>query len=204
MRELTYDGQYGIPGSVVNVLSNVDKTQRVLPHFLQDEASIVVGIKQKIEYKHCYMSGLVRPLLTMKAMEVLVQTSLYKQENILINTSWLCHIYFLKSSSIPIVESHNKELLCKDNHTGVLLHGIENPQQIMDYTDKIVYIAPSKGNHPLGLFSDTYGEGLSFPTIFYGEPRTYHDLNHKHYQTIAKWEIQHNDRQFALNLENLF
>ncbi|KAI5076799.1 hypothetical protein GOP47_0008864, partial [Adiantum capillus-veneris] len=85
IRELTYDGQYGLRGSVVNVLANLEKIQAVLPRFIEDEASVLVGIKRKLEYDRCYLSGVVRPLLTMRATTALLSTPLYTREGVTIN-----------------------------------------------------------------------------------------------------------------------
>jgi hypothetical protein len=36
--------------------------------------------------------------------------------------------------------------------------------------DKIVEIAPAKGQCPLGIFKDKFAEEMNFPTLFYGYP----------------------------------
>jgi hypothetical protein len=53
--------QYKMHGSVINVPTNVDQTQSILPHLPYDGATIGVFLKQRIEYKSLYMSNNVRP-----------------------------------------------------------------------------------------------------------------------------------------------
>jgi hypothetical protein len=36
--------------------------------------------------------------------------------------------------------------------------------------DKIVEIAPTDGQIPLGIFKDKFYEEMKFPTLFYGDP----------------------------------
>ena len=51
-------------GALLSML-NVDKAQLVLPRFLAEEASVLVGIKRKLSYNHSFMVGVVRPVKTM-------------------------------------------------------------------------------------------------------------------------------------------
>ncbi len=43
-------------GNVINVLTNVDQIQSILPHFPHDGVTINVFLKQHLEYKSPYMS----------------------------------------------------------------------------------------------------------------------------------------------------
>jgi len=54
-------GQYKIHGNVINVPTNVDQTQSILPHLPHDGATIGVFLKRCFEYKSPYMSRNVRP-----------------------------------------------------------------------------------------------------------------------------------------------
>jgi hypothetical protein len=60
-------GQYGIHGSIVNVLVNLDLIQNVLPQLPHDSSIIVVYLKRKLEFKSIYMFRFVRPNIVMKA-----------------------------------------------------------------------------------------------------------------------------------------
>jgi len=41
-------GQYKIPGSIINVLANVNKTQSILPCILYNEATIGIILKRRL------------------------------------------------------------------------------------------------------------------------------------------------------------
>ena len=64
IKHLNYEGQYGLRGSVVNVMADVERVQQILPQYMHKDAMVLVGIKQKLAHNHYYMSGLVRPLET--------------------------------------------------------------------------------------------------------------------------------------------
>ena len=70
-----------------------------------------------------------------------------------------------------------------------LLHNLSTSQQIVDLNDSQHNVAPLKGFQPLGICKDKFCEELCFPTLFYGEKRSYHTFSEKDYQTIAKWEL---------------
>jgi hypothetical protein len=55
-------------GSVINVPTNVDQTQSILPHLSHDGATIGVFFNQHLEYKSLYMSGNVHPDMVMVAL----------------------------------------------------------------------------------------------------------------------------------------
>ena len=85
IRQLTYEGQYGMKGSVINVMADVERIQQILPRFVHEDATVLLVIKRKLQYDHYYMTGVVRPLETMKATRVLLDTSLYKDNNVVMN-----------------------------------------------------------------------------------------------------------------------
>jgi hypothetical protein len=48
-----------ICGSIINVPTNVNRTQSILPCMLNDEATLI--LKRKLEYKSPYLLGNIRP-----------------------------------------------------------------------------------------------------------------------------------------------
>ena len=87
IRQLGYKkSQIGLTGSVINVPSNLDIIQSALPRSVFDTMTITVMIKRKMEYKHAFLSGNVRPKHLMVALKDLCNTPLYKTEGIVINT----------------------------------------------------------------------------------------------------------------------
>lgn len=89
IHELSHNSQLGLTSSIVNVVADTSKFQRILSRFLSNDESIVVGIKRKIEYKSTYLVGKVRPSIVMMAMNSLINTPLYTINNITINEDWL-------------------------------------------------------------------------------------------------------------------
>ncbi len=75
-------------GSVINVPTNVDQTQSILPHLSHDGATIGVFFNQHLEYKSLYMSGNVHPDMVMVALWYLIETQLYKNLNVNIHHQW--------------------------------------------------------------------------------------------------------------------
>jgi hypothetical protein len=75
-------------GSVVNVPSNLDLIQGVLPRLPHDSSTIAIYLKRKLEYKSVYLSGFVRPNIVMKALHDLCETPLYKEGGITMNRDW--------------------------------------------------------------------------------------------------------------------
>ena len=191
-------------GSIVNVMADVERLQKFLPRFIQEDATVLVGIKRQLQYDHYYMTGTVRPLETMKAARGLLDTSLYKDNNVLMNKEWKEHVKNLLGQAIHVSPS-NAEIDAEfEGNTDVLLHGVYCSEQVVDHNDSIFNVAPSEGFSPLGLFTDKFCEELCFPQLFFGEPRKYRDIATKHYQIISKWELTHQSRKFSLNIENLF
>jgi hypothetical protein len=59
-------GQYGMHENIVNVLTNLDLVQSILPQLLYDDSSIAVFLKGKLLYKSIYMLGYVHPNIVIK------------------------------------------------------------------------------------------------------------------------------------------
>jgi hypothetical protein len=68
-------------GSVVNVPTNMNKTQSILPHLPHDDAVIGVFINQCLEYKSFYMLENVCPNMVLIALQDLFETPFYKYLN---------------------------------------------------------------------------------------------------------------------------
>ena len=152
-----------------------------LPRFIQEDATVLVGIKRQLQYNHYYMTGIVRPLETMKATRVLLDTSLYKDNNVLMNREWKEHIENLLAQAIHVTPTNVEIDEQYEGNTDVLLHGVYCSEQVVDRNDSIFNVAPSEGFSPLGLFTDKFCEELCFSQLFFGEPRKYHELAKKQY-----------------------
>ncbi len=81
-------GQYSIKGSIINVTTNVNFTQSILPCRPHDDTTIGLSLKKWMEYKLPYLIGNVLPNLIMTALQDLLNTPLYKDFNISIHPQW--------------------------------------------------------------------------------------------------------------------
>ena len=210
IRQLGYKkSQIGLTGSVINVPSNLDIIQSALPRSVFDTMTIAVMIKRKMEYKHAFLSGNVRPKHLMVALKDLCNTPLYKSEGIVINTEWeqvfnnLCQ---KNNNEFPDTENIHSS----DDENDVepisetLVHGYGEAQLINDLDTQIIQIAPSEGFKPLGIFQDKFSEELNFPTLFYGFSRPDDVTNRFSYQQIANWELLHSSEDFSTHITNIF
>jgi hypothetical protein len=53
-----------------------------------------------------------------------------------------------------------------------MVQNILSFEQIYDYFENVVTVAPCQDFKPLGLFQDPHCEKLNFPTLFFGQPRS--------------------------------
>jgi hypothetical protein len=60
--------QYGMCGNIVNVPTNFNLMQNILPRMSYDDFSIAIFLKKKIEYKSIYMLGYIHPNIVMKTL----------------------------------------------------------------------------------------------------------------------------------------
>jgi hypothetical protein len=99
-------GQYGIHGNIVNVPTNLDLVQTILPWLLYDDNSIVVFLKKKKKHKSIYMSSYVCPNIMIKALQELCQTPLYKNAKNSITTNWQDLVELTNTSEIAKLKKY--------------------------------------------------------------------------------------------------
>ncbi len=76
-------------GSVINVPTNKNKMQLMLPRLPCDEITIGVFLKRQFEYKSHYLSKNVCSNLVMLALKDLISTPLYSYLNFTIDPQWI-------------------------------------------------------------------------------------------------------------------
>ena len=108
-----------------------------------------------------------------------------------------------KSASPEDEWTKNDEL--QNNQPAGNLDTLLNPADFRE-CNRILNVAPGEGNFPLGLYTDVYGEFLSFPSIYCGQVRQENNSRAVplHYSTICKWELRNVDRRVATNVSNIF
>ncbi len=82
-------GKYNIEGNIINVPSNINSTQSILPHLPHDEATIGLSFKRRMEYKSLYLTSNVRMNFIMLQLHDLLNTPLYGNSGITIHPHWL-------------------------------------------------------------------------------------------------------------------
>jgi hypothetical protein len=72
-------------GSVINLPTNINQMQLMLPCLPYDAAIIGVFFKRRLAYKSFYMFGNPCPNLVMLALKDLISTPLYSNLNVTMN-----------------------------------------------------------------------------------------------------------------------
>ncbi|XP_059077054.1 uncharacterized protein LOC131876217 [Cryptomeria japonica] len=207
--ELGYKrSQMGLTGSIINVPVNMNIIQKALPQSVSNTSTIAVSLKRRLEYKNAFQTGMVRPNMVMQALDQLTKTTLYIMENVEINNDWK---QALQSNSenennveISATEIESESDLEQENPSETLIHGFTESACIHRMQDKIIEIAPTQDNYPIGIFKDKYAEEMNFPTLFFGNPRDDDIVKRFSYQKIAQWELSNSQRHFAYHTTNLF
>ena len=75
---------------------------------------------------------------------------------------------------------------------------------MLDLQDKILEVAPTEGQRPLGIFKEKYAEEMNFPVLFYGYPRDEDIVDRFSYKKLVKWELHHASGDFSTHTTNLF
>jgi hypothetical protein len=173
-------------GSVINVPTNVNQIQSILPCSPHDGATIGMFFKKCLEYKSLYMLEDVRPNMVMVVLRDLIKTPLYKYLNVSIHHQWasLFDLYMNLESQIPTYNNASFDNFDSDNEniyfTPIvsMMHKFLDVPKIMDYENTIYFIAPNQNFHPLSLFKDKHSKELNFPTLFYGQPDNFLKVFH--------------------------
>jgi hypothetical protein len=194
------------------VPANIDQTQSLLPRLPEDGTTIGVLLKRRLEYRSPYMSGNIRPNITMIALKDLMTTPLYKECNVVIRPQWnsLFALHMQSSSNLDInmdIEDNsnvdNFEEDIENPPSETLVHNFLDSKKIYDF-ENLMSIAPSQEYSPIGIFKDKNSEELNYPTLFSGHPRDEKITKNFSYHQIASWEILHKNHDFATNIQNIF
>jgi hypothetical protein len=75
-------------GNVVNVENDIDYCASVIPLKFDETSTVQVQFMRKMEYKAPYMYEIIRPKKVYTAAKYLINTELYKAENVLLSDRW--------------------------------------------------------------------------------------------------------------------
>jgi hypothetical protein len=200
--------QMGLTGSIINVLVQLDVVQKALQQFINNTITIVVALKRRLQYKNAYQTGKVCVHDVMKALKELCSRALYKAENICINGSWNSVLAEEHGNSADTFENPSdfdaSDKSENETPAETLVHGFTDSQCIRDLQDKIVEIAPAKGQRPLRIFKDKFIEEMNFPTLFYGDPHGTDITEQFSYHKIVRWELLHSNDYFSFHITIFF
>jgi hypothetical protein len=149
----------GLTGSIINVPIHMDVVQKSLPQSMDETLTIVVALKQHLQYKNAYQTGRVRVNIVMRALKELSSKNLYRVENICINEDWNHVLQEENANSTQNAETNTQSDTDgesnNENPTETLVHGLIESQRIRDLQDKIIELTPTEGKHVHLEFSRT-------------------------------------------------
>lgn len=85
---LGFEKQSTLRGNIVNVENNLDICAKILPRKFDESSIVHVQLMRRMNYKHPYMYETVRPSKVYEAAKYLIETDLYKSENVILSEDW--------------------------------------------------------------------------------------------------------------------
>ena len=120
-------------GNMVNVPINIAPTINMLPRDIRDTQTIAIKFKRKKQYKCSEFYENIRPLAVWKALKYLMHNStLYKNANIQIDTTWL--------ERTENISSSEQQLICEGNIADGITNNLmsyENDSRNVDNSSEI-------------------------------------------------------------------
>jgi hypothetical protein len=80
--------QSTLRGNVVNVENYLDIRAKVLPRKFDETSTVQLQLMQRMRYTSPYMHETVRPIMAHNAAKCLMETELYKSENVIVSEDW--------------------------------------------------------------------------------------------------------------------
>lgn len=195
VRRLRHDFSYGIIGQVINVPVNVQDMVKCLPRHLEEDDVINVNIKRNLAHKTNYISGYMSKRTVKEWLDVLQNSSLYRLYDIKIDLSRLQPALpsdeGLQDDPANRIEAISAEYTPESEVLAARQHTLLwNEEDCLD-------IAPGHRATPLNIIYDRHAEELSFPAIYFGEPRRFNmNISVTPYM-MATSEIRRSDRRGA-------
>jgi len=91
IRLLGSERQSVLKGNVVNVENDLNVCASVLPRNFNDTSTIQVQLMRRMAYQHPYMYETIRPLKVYQAAKYLINSEVYKSENVILCEDWSRH-----------------------------------------------------------------------------------------------------------------
>lgn len=206
-----FAGSRRLIGQIVNVPVDVNNMVMALPRHLDDDFTFNVCLKRKLLHKSSYMAGCISKTNIKIWLKELVKTPLYRKHKIVIHDSFfhtnssddeeddgtLRYTHLLASSyhNVDINIRHTIEQVPKCNESRMTSEEILSKMQETLFwgEEMILYMAPGQHTQPFALSFDADAEELSFPMIYFGQPREF-KVRATAY-SMATSEIRRRDRR---------
>jgi hypothetical protein len=88
IRLMGTEQQSTLRGNVVNVENDLDICAQVLPRRFDETSTVQVQLMRRMKYKSPYMYETIRPLKVFNAAKYLIESDLYKSENVVLSEEW--------------------------------------------------------------------------------------------------------------------
>ncbi|XP_047035800.1 uncharacterized protein LOC124641680 isoform X2 [Helicoverpa zea] len=195
IRRLRHDFSYGIIGQVINVPVDVQEMVKCLPRQLDEDEVINVNIKRNLAHKTNYISGYTSKRTIKEWLDVLQKSSLYRLYDIKVDLSKLqltvSSEEILPDEPGPRIEAISAEYTPESEILAARQHTLLwNEEDCLD-------IAPGHWATALNIIYDRHAEELSFPAIYFGEPRRFNMGVTVTPYMMATSEIRRSDRRGA-------
>ncbi|CAH4023153.1 unnamed protein product [Pieris brassicae] len=195
VRRLRQDSSYGIVGQVINVPVDVQEMIKCLPRQLNEDEVINVNINRNLAHKSEYISRYMSRSTIKAWLDVIQKSSLYSLYEINVDL-WrlnptvplLDDIQDDPSNRIETISAEitpECEILASRQHT------------MMWNEEDCLHIAPGHQAKHLDVINDRHAEELTFPSIYFGEPRRFNMGVSVSHSMMANIEIRRRDRRGA-------
>ncbi|CAH0586945.1 unnamed protein product [Chrysodeixis includens] len=198
VRRLWHDNEYGIVDEVINMPIDSLEIVNRLPRQLDQDLSINVNVTENFAYTSVYLNDHINKQTIVSWLDFLQNSTLYSSNNIIIDINLINTI----SDNLPDIsdeESGLKNVYIEklDENTMSESRILSARKQTMIWNEE-KYLDIASGRKPKSQkIRDNHFEELSFPSIYYGEPREYNRNVKVTPSMIASSEIRRADRRGA-------
>ncbi|XP_063984843.1 uncharacterized protein LOC135166507 [Diachasmimorpha longicaudata] len=183
-RVLTVEGHDKLLTQVINVPTTDDTVVHQLPRNMFHDCCINVQLDEKRIYDSVELMDFVKKSDIQVWLEYLITTPLYTLYNITIDEPFFDDKNFGKTPKTSVTEE-----------IPIAKSSISQQQTLLWSVDRDLHEAPSDGNTPHNTFLDDHAEELSFPEIYCGQIRTFHDGFRATPFSIVSSELRRADRR---------
>ncbi|XP_044581138.1 uncharacterized protein LOC123262784 isoform X2 [Cotesia glomerata] len=191
VRRLQHDFSYGIIGQVINVPVDVQQMVTCLPRQLNEHDVINVNIKRNLAHKLVYINEYMSKSTISAWLTVLQESPLYNMYEIDVDLSRL-------HPTVPFLDDIQDDP--SDRIENISAENTPESEILASRQHTVMWNEEDCLNNALGhqeIIYDRHAEELSFPSIYFGEPRQFNMGISVTPYMIASSEIRRRDRRGA-------